>query len=649
MGSNVELLAPAGTWEALEAVVGAGADAVYLGGKRFNMRMHRKDFNFDEDQLRAAVEYAHAHGVRLFVTVNNLLSDEEAEEVVEYLQFLDSIGVDAVIIQDLVILDILQTMDYRFEVHASVMMNTSNIDTVRYLKDRGVTRIVTSREMSLEQIYVYTQEVEMEFEYFIHGDMCYSQSGQCLYGGVLFGLSSNRGKCVKPCRWPLRFQGEEEFQHSLAVKDMCMFEMLPPLIYSGVSCFKIEGRMRSPEFLAMLVSAYRHEIDHILADPGGYQIDAEVADILYDNRVREFSTCFAFGNPGRESIDPTGVREPRQFSKAVQEPEITEEVTAELRSRLMEGINPATRQGCKNSCQPSGDVEGVDKSDAVVSVSAPTFAHFTAAVEAGAERIIVGGDAYRPLEPWTLDELLMAFKLGERYNREVILRTPSIMMEKEMKEFKELLPHFVEHHLRVMTGNIGVIEALYAADAEFTLYGDVGLNAYNSRTFAYLKRQGFASAMISLEAGVNEVKSIARKSPVEVEVLALGPIRGMVSDICLKGDGNSCKHNCQGGWILEDEAGCTHRVEADQYCRNHIYLQNHLSVLPLMGELAANGVRVFRIESLFYTPDELKELIRIFQRVIRFEYDPAIIEDAYVRLQQICQAPLMYGALVSNQ
>lgn len=633
MKPGVELLAPAGTWQALEAVIEAGADAVYLGGKRFNMRMHRQDFNFDDAMLKAAVEYAHERDVKLYVTVNNLLSDEEVADVEKYIGFLDEIGVDAIIIQDLVMLNLLQKLEPRFEVHASVMMNTSNLNTVQYLKDRGVTRVVTSREMTLEQISSYRASIDMEFEYFIHGDMCYAQSGQCIYGGVLFGQSSNRGKCVKPCRWPWRVNGETESSHRMAVKDMCMLFNLRELIQAGVDCFKIEGRMRTPEFLRMVVSAYRQEIDHYLEDPAGYVLDTEVARQLYGNRVREFSTCFAFGNPGHEFIDLTGEREPRQFSKAQIEPEITAESTALLKREFTQDLEGFERRGT-----------------AILAVSAQTYEHFQVALEAGAERIIVGGDVYKPNRPWTVDELAQAIRLGNIHDCEVVYRTPSIIMEKEMAELKTLFNYFDEYNLRVMTGNTGVIEVLFKADQEFVLYGDYGLNAYNSQTFKYLKSQGFQSAVISLEAGAKEVRATAARSPLKVEMLVQGPIRGMVSDNCLKSEhGGICQLTCTGGLVLEDEVGCIHQVEFDQYCRNHIFLQNHLGLLPILGELNKSGVEIFRIEGAHHTPLQLSEIIKLYQRVIKFDYDESVVEETFARLREVCHTPLTYGALISNR
>lgn len=199
---SVELLAPAGSWEALEAACENGADAVYLGGKRFNMRMHRKEANFDDDALRRAVAFAHAHGAKLYVTVNNLLSDAELPELRDYLGFLQEIGPDALIVQDLAVLQLARETGFRVPLHASVMMNVHNEHAVRKLQSYGVSRVVLSREMTLAQLALLKERTGVEMEYFMHGDMCIAESGQCYHSGVLFGQSSNRGRCLKPCRWP---------------------------------------------------------------------------------------------------------------------------------------------------------------------------------------------------------------------------------------------------------------------------------------------------------------------------------------------------------------------------------------------------------------------------------------------------------------
>lgn len=199
--AKVELLAPAGKWGALEAVIEAGADAVYLAGKHFNMRMHRSDFNFTNEQLARAVEYAHQRGVKIYVTVNNLLGDNETGKLRKYLIYLQEINVDAIIIQDLGAICLVKELELDIPMHASTMMNVHSTGMAVELKRLGVSRIITSRDITLSQVKEIGEKSGVEMEYFVHGDMCVSQSGQCYSSGILFGKSANRGECMKPCRW----------------------------------------------------------------------------------------------------------------------------------------------------------------------------------------------------------------------------------------------------------------------------------------------------------------------------------------------------------------------------------------------------------------------------------------------------------------
>ena len=175
---SVELLAPAGTWDALVAGVESGADAVYLGGKHFNMRMHEGEFNFDDALLKKAIDYAHENGVRLYVTLNNLISNEEIPALREYLAYLNEIRPDALLVQDFAVLELVHEMGIKIPLHTSVMMNTHNEHAIEKLKEYGITRIVVGREMTLSELSLFRERTGIEVEYFMHGDMCISESGQ---------------------------------------------------------------------------------------------------------------------------------------------------------------------------------------------------------------------------------------------------------------------------------------------------------------------------------------------------------------------------------------------------------------------------------------------------------------------------------------
>ena len=253
---EVELLAPAGNFEIFKQILHSGADAFYLGGKILNMRLHRKDFNFSNDEIVEAIQMAHELGKKVYVTVNNLLSSEDLLETEHYLRFLESAAPDAIIVQDMSIIALVQKLKLNLNIHASVMMNVHNLETIKKLRELGVTRVVTSRDIDLNTVKLFSAQTDMEFEYFVHGDMCVAHGAQCTYSGILFGNSSNRGRCMKPCRWGYKINhGNLQYNTTfpMAVKDMYMYEHIPELIDAGVVSFKIEGRMRDAEYLICLL------------------------------------------------------------------------------------------------------------------------------------------------------------------------------------------------------------------------------------------------------------------------------------------------------------------------------------------------------------------------------------------------------------
>ncbi|MDD2556525.1 MAG: U32 family peptidase, partial [Syntrophaceticus sp.] len=247
---RVELLAPVGKWDVLEAVIRAGADAVYLGGKKFNMRLHRKEFNFTREQMRDAAVYCHEKGVKIYVTVNNMLTDAETAEIPDYLSYLQKIAVDGLIVQDLGVVRWAKKMGLTVPLHGSVMMNVHNLESIQLLEELGLTRVILGRELTLDDIKLIHNKTSLELEYFTHGDMCFSQSSQCYHSGMLFGKSSNRGQCLKPCRWAFELVDRETDEvipvqvpghYFMAVKDITLLPFLPDVIDSGICSLKLEG------------------------------------------------------------------------------------------------------------------------------------------------------------------------------------------------------------------------------------------------------------------------------------------------------------------------------------------------------------------------------------------------------------------------
>ena len=249
-----ELLAPAGSFECLLAAVEAGADAVYVGGRRFGARAFAK--NFELDELSRAVAYCHLHKVKLYVTVNTLIEDREMPEVLEYCSSLYRIGVDALIVADLGLVRALRRCLPRFEIHASTQMSVHSTLGANAVAELGITRAVVARELSLDNIKSVTENARCEIEVFLHGALCVCHSGQCLFSSMVGGRSGNRGECAQPCRLP--FAGGK---YPLSLKDLSLAEHIPELIDSGVSSLKIEGRMKSPTYVYTVTKIYRTLLD----------------------------------------------------------------------------------------------------------------------------------------------------------------------------------------------------------------------------------------------------------------------------------------------------------------------------------------------------------------------------------------------------
>ena len=257
-----ELLAPAGSFECLIAAVSGGADAVYLGGKRFGARAYAK--NFDLEEMSRAVAYCHLHGVKLYVTVNVLFDDSELAELVEYVAQLYRIGVDAVIIADLGAIAEIKKYVPNMELHASTQMSVHNTYGADAAFKLGCTRAVLARELSLDDIRKITAECKAEIEVFLHGALCVCHSGQCLFSSMVGGRSGNRGECAQPCRLP--YNGGK---YPLSLKDLSLADHVRELVDSGVSSLKIEGRMKSADYVYTVVSTYRKLLDQMRgATPG---------------------------------------------------------------------------------------------------------------------------------------------------------------------------------------------------------------------------------------------------------------------------------------------------------------------------------------------------------------------------------------------
>ncbi len=295
---TVELLAPAGNPEALDAALGEGADAVYLGARNFNARLRSSNFAFN--QLEAAVDICHKHSKKIYVTVNTVFEQREADRMWQFLQYLERVGPDGIIVQDLGVAKMAHEHFPKLDLHASTQMNVASAKGVNLLSRRGFKRAVLARELSLEEVKAVRLATNLELEIFVHGSLCVSESGLCLFSSYLGGKSANRGACAQACR--RLYTNDTESGYYFSPDDLQLIEYVPDLMEAGVESFKIEGRMKSAEYVGSVVAAYRHMIDNWKLDRD--KALAKAQSMLLSDFARRKTRFFFAGRVDPEFIKP---------------------------------------------------------------------------------------------------------------------------------------------------------------------------------------------------------------------------------------------------------------------------------------------------------------------------------------------------------
>lgn len=306
MNRDVEILAPAGSMECLRAAVAAGADAIYLGGTKFGARAYAQ--NLSEEDLVQAIEYMHIHGRKIYMTVNTLLKDRELNELYAYLLPYYKAGLDGVIVQDIGAVKFIGEYFPEMPVHASTQMTITNTLGADFLKRYGITRVVPARELSLKEIRDMKKQTGLEMECFVHGALCYCYSGQCLLSSMIGGRSGNRGQCAQPCRLPYQTEGKKPAD-LMSLKDLCTIDILPELIDAGIDSFKIEGRMKQPEYVYTVVKMYRKYADQYLKlqkegkGKSSYHVsEADKRELLATYQRRGYCEGYYYQHNGKDMV-----------------------------------------------------------------------------------------------------------------------------------------------------------------------------------------------------------------------------------------------------------------------------------------------------------------------------------------------------------
>ena len=623
-GKKIELLAPAGTMETFKSMVKANCDAIYFGGKNLNMRMIRKGFNFSNEEIYEAVNIAHEVDKKVYVTVNNLLNDYEIDEAAEYLQFLQNIQVDGIIVQDFGILQICKENHFnKFEVHSSVMMNVHNVEFVKALKAFGVSRVVLSREMDLKTAKNLQKQTGIETEYFVHGDMCTVNGANCYYSSVIWGNSSNRGRCFKPCRWPYRVKKDGfvfPTEYPLAAKDMYMYEHIPELIEACVTSFKIEGRMRDTDFIVNLVNTYGEAIDRYIEDPLAFDRKKHALE-LFENRKRDFTTAYAFSKPGLDFINTryegTGkfYSTGKVFSTPTEEPELTEPVINTIQTGLS-----------KHSGQ------SVSKHN--LSVKVNNYNQAKLCIELGIDRVYLPCEVLLPDRFLTLEQLQHLASI--KNTTELYLDLPQMMDELQF----DRIDHYLMKHGSLFDGllvsNLGAVKRY---GNQYKIVTDYNVNIYNHKAMEFYQNLGVSEHTLSIEAKVDELARFVTLSEKPLELIVHGPLRVMYLDHNLyentkafepiePGDNQYVDNSIL---VLMTDKG-ENPVYIDQNLKNHLFTSKEFCLLPILDHLNFEKPVGFRIEGQTYTAEELKNIIEVYQTAIA---DPSRCKDLFSDMKSV--------------
>lgn len=587
-GKPVELLAPAGNFEIFSSIVDSKCDAIYFGGQQLNMRLIRKGFNFTDDELKAAIELAHSKGKLAYITVNNLVDFEEIEVAKVYLTYLESIKPDALIVQDFAILKLIKELGLTLKCHASVMMNVHNLPMIETLKSYGVERVVLSRETPLSEAAWFHAKSDMELEYFTHGDMCVAHGAQCYHSAMVFGMSSNRGRCLKPCRW-----WYNDGQFPLAVKDMCMYEHLREMLAAGIVSFKIEGRMREKQFITDLINSYGDALDRLIADPVGYDPN-EGFEFIYESRKRDLSTAYAFGKPGLNNINEryegTGkfYSTGKMFSTPTATTLIEETAAQKVVSELL------AEQEVQKTVQTK------------LSVKVQTDEQARAAIHAGAGRVYISGEAFLPNLPLGIESLKKLKIVADQNNCELFYSLPRMMNQEHFERFDAWLPQAKPYLHGLLVGNLGALAHYKSSD--LTIWGDFSLNVYNPLSAAFYAEEGLGGFTASVELPAKQLSKLMSMSS-NVEVIAHGAMTTMYLEHDLY---NSTKTDPKEVLVLTNEAG-EFSVYKDHYGRNHLMNSQDLCLLPIMDGILGQSEYI-RIEASLYDVQTIDLLVRTYSQ-----------------------------------
>ena len=673
----LELLAPAGSMDALRAAVQNGANAVYLGCGMFNARQSAK--NFTTQTLTEAVKYCHIRGVKVHLTLNTLVSDRETKELVDLIRHAALCGVDAFIVQDLGVVQLCRQIAPHVQLHGSTQMTIHNLAGVQLCAAMGMSRVVLSRELSREEIRYICANSPIEIEVFAHGALCMCYSGQCYLSSLIGGRSGNRGRCAQPCRQSYGYAHWED-KHPLSLKDNCLIHYLQELQEMGVASIKLEGRMKKPEYVATVTATYRKALDEARVTRGMEEILLTAfnrqgfTDGYYTSRVDRDM----FGIREDVKDDPAWIKAARQSYETGESAlvNITFEATVardgsrvtvtdpDGRSCTVEGPTPEIARNveitgqaiadrlCKTGGTPYRCVgvnchvdPGLTLSAAAINAMRRDVLNQLTALRARHENHPLGkpkklkdylGSGGMPgltVQVTAREQLtpqLMALETAMLYvpihilladpglTRRLVRRgnvaavLPRIVHDDELTKLRLGLNDLYTQGVRdVLVGNLGLLIA--ARQAGFTIHGDFGLNIYNSRALSVCRELELATACLSFEMTLPQIRDLSKFLPTEIIVYGRLPL--MVVEHCLmKNRTGQCTCHL-GPMKLTDKTGAEFPIIKDgENCRSVLLNGKKLYWLDRQEDLRKLGLWAVR---LCFTTENAQETDRVLADFIQ--------------------------------
>lgn len=651
---NCELLAPAGSMNALHAAVLSGTDAVYLGGSLFNARASAT--NFDDEELKNAVEFCHLRKVKVYVTVNILISDKEFAELDKFIRTINKIGVDGVIVQDIGVAMYIKKIAPDLRLHASTQMTVYDVEGAKYLKNLGFKRVVLARELSADKIKEIAQKSGIETEIFVHGAMCLCYSGQCLMSGIIGGRSGNRGKCAQPCRLEYRVDKKKGFLMSL--KDMCLIKHLKEIESYGVTSLKIEGRMKGPEYVGTVVSTYRKYLEN----------EADVSDADYEKLEKifyrgGFSDGYFKNKKGKEMFchtkpDNPYLRQEDTFKltenykrtnifmyfnghiggklklTAVDEYGNTADYISET---VLEKANSssASIDKIKENLSKLGDTvftPQLIEVDIDENVFVPTSEINKARrnITAKLEEYII--NSYVRLDNNTqygninhsnsIKEFELSVFVSDKQQLEAIRKTDCkrIYVPIEIGDFRKdeivVLPRISPNNLEdtllkvvndtVLVRNIGQLEIAKRCHKKIQL--DFTMNIFNTYSCDFYKKQDINTITLSTELTLKQIKPMT--DVVDCECVIYGKMPMMITENCMIKTSVGCKH---GGYIF-DRTNEGFMIKCLPECRNEIYNSKPIVMSDKLDDIKLSGIKYGRLSFVNESADECVKIYNSYKK-----------------------------------